>query len=205
MTLRLFVLLCSALTGLLPALHATSVVPPSFAELVSEADAIYRGRVLTVEARKVAARDGSTIIKTFVTFAIDRALKGAAQKEVVLEFLGGTVGDESLTVSGMPKFTVGASEILFVQKNGVQFCPLVAVMHGRYRVMKDAATANEFVARDNGAPLTDVAEVALPMTQLPAQLRAAAATSAASRGLTTSAFEASIASELQRPTAPVRN
>jgi hypothetical protein len=69
-------------------------------------------------------------------------------------------------------------------------------MHGRYKVLRDEAAAREFVARDNGAPLTDVAEVELPMNQLPAQLRAASA----ARALTPAAFEASIASEVQRPT-----
>src|SRR5215207_11195448 len=93
----------------LPAARATSVVPPNFAELVGEADAIYRGRVTAVQPRRVERPDGNgSVIKTFVTFAVERVLKGADQKEVTLEFLGGTVGDDSMTVSGMPKFNVGA-------------------------------------------------------------------------------------------------
>ncbi|MSU50226.1 MAG: hypothetical protein EXS37_14265 [Opitutus sp.] len=204
MTFRLVSLFVFALAVLQPGLRATTVVPPSFPELVGEADAIYRGRVTAVEARRLARPDGGTVIKTFVTFAIDRVLKGAAQKEIVLEFLGGTVGGDTLAVSGMPTFAVGAQEIVFVQKNGVQFCPLVAVMHGRYRVMRDEAAGREFVARDNGMPLTDASEVKMPMSQLPVQLRAAAAASATPRALSTTAFETSIASEVQRPTLRAR-
>jgi hypothetical protein len=182
----------------LPGLHATSVVPPTFSELVSEADAIYRGQVISVEARRVPRPDGSTLIKTFVTVAVEKVLKGTDQPEVVLEFLGGTVGDESLVVSGMPKFVVGSREVVFVQKNGVQFCPLVGMMHGRYKVMRDPGSATEFMTRDNNMPLTDVAEVALPMSTLPAPIGAAAARATPTRALTPAAFEASIRSQVSR-------
>jgi hypothetical protein len=204
MQIRLSFLPLLALALLTPAVRATSVVPPSFPELVNEADAIYRGRVAAVESRRVERPDGSSVIKTFVTVAIDRVLKGAAQTEVVLEFLGGTIGSENLIVTGMPKFSLGTQEFVFVQRNGMQFCPLVAVMHGRYRVLRDEATAREFIARDNGAPLTDVTEVQLPMSTLPAQIRAATAVQAAQRALSPAAFEASIASEVQRPTLRAR-
>lgn len=190
-------LLLLLLLVLAPFAKGTSVVPPTFAELVSEADAIYRGNVTAVQARRVERADGEgSIIKTFVTFAVERVLKGPEQKEVTLEFLGGTVGDERMEVTGMPKFKVGAREIVFVQKNGTQFCPLVALMHGRYRVLRDEATAREHVARDNGMPLTTTAEVELPMVALPGPVRAAAGAQA----LTPAAFEASISSEVQRPT-----
>ena len=189
---------------LVPA-RATTVVPPRFAELVGDADAIYRGRVTAIEARRVDQPNGQgNVIKTFVTLAIERVLKGPEQPSVTLEFLGGTVGTESLTVSGMPTFAVGDREIVFVQKNGVQFCPLVALMHGRYRVQKDESTARELVARDNGLPLTDLAEVETPMQNLPEPVRAAAAAAARAQALTPEAFEASIRSEVQRPTPRLR-
>jgi hypothetical protein len=188
-----------------PVVHATSVIPPSFAELVQEADAIYRGRVTAVQPRRVERADGQgSVIKTFVTISVERALKGPPQQEVTLEFLGGTLGEESMIVSGMPKFSVGAREFVFVQKNGVQFCPLVALMHGRYRVVRDSATARDHVARDNGIPLMSTAEVELPMTSLPEPVRAATAASSAARALTPEAFETSIRTELDRLEARAR-
>jgi hypothetical protein len=199
---RSFLLLLLAFA---PCANGTSVVPPSFAELVNEADAIYRGRVTAVQARRVERADGEgSVIKTFVTFTVERVLKGPAHKEVTLEFLGGTIGEERMEVTGMPKFNLGAREIVFVQKNGAQFCPLVALMHGRYRVLRDETTTREHIARDNGMPLTTTAEVEMPMTALPGPLRAASAANASARALTRDAFEASISSEVQRPTLNAR-
>lgn len=196
MPLRIALLLLLAAA---PLTRATSVVAPTFNELVGESDTIFRGRVAAVQARRVESPDAAAVlIKTFVTFAVERVLKGTAAPEVTLEFLGGTVGADSLVVTGMPRFTTGSREIVFVQKNGAQFCPLVAMRHGRYRVLRDAATAREIVVRDNGVPLADPAEVVLPMDGLPAPVRAASAASATARALTPAEFESAIAAEAGR-------
>jgi hypothetical protein len=180
--------------ALLPFARATTVIPPVISELVDEADSIYRGRVTAVQARRVERPDGGSVIKTFVTVAIDRVLKGPERKETTLEFLGGTVGDETLEVGGMPRFTVGERGIVFVQNNGQQFCPLVRLMHGRYRIQQDDGSGREFVARDNGRPLKQAADVALPMNE------AAAAPSPAeiAGAMTPDAFEAEIGAQLRR-------
>jgi hypothetical protein len=180
--------------ALLSMARATTVVPPDMTQLVDEADAIYRGRVTDVQARRVERADGGSVIKTFVTVAVDRVLKGAEVKETTLEFLGGTIGDETLEVGGMPQFTVGDRGIVFVQNNGQQFCPLVRLMHGRYRIQKDSASGREFVARDNGRPLKQAADVVLPMTEA-----AVTATPAeVANALTPEAFEAEIGTTLRR-------
>ena len=179
---------------LAPLARATTVIPPEFTELVAEADAIYRGRVIAAEARREQSATGASVIKNFVTFSVDRTLKGAEKKEVVLEFLGGTIGDETLEIGGVPRFTVGAREILFVQKNGVQFCPIVRLAHGRYRVEHDTPTGRDYVARDNRAPLTDVSEVRLPLHNA----NRAVAASRAPRALSPEAFEAQILNEVRR-------
>jgi hypothetical protein len=194
-----FQLLLTALLAVASVGRATTVVPPSFQDLVAKADAIYRGRVTAVEARKVARTDAAgEVIMTFVTVAVERVLKGAEKSEVVLELIGGEVDGEKLAIAGMPKFKVGQREIVFVQRNGVQFCPLVAMMHGRYRVARDEAAGREFITRDNGVPLTNVSDVELPMHEVPAQIRAASAATAAATALTPAAFEASIISQVQR-------
>ena len=178
--------------------RAMTVEAPAFPELVAAAEAVYRGHVTAVQARRVERPDGGgAMIKTFVTFAIDRAIKGAAGTEVVLEFLGGRVGDDILEISGVPQFTVGDREILFVQGNGRQFCPLVAVMHGRYRIVRDATTGRDYIARENGQPLTDVAEVAQPIHGAALALRSAPD---AAPALTPAAFESLISAEVRAPT-----
>ena len=199
MRIRLLFLLLGALV---PLARATSVVPPNFTELVGEADAIYRGQVTGVEARRVSRPDGGSVIKTFVTVAVQRVMKGPEQPSVTLEFLGGTIGEETLEVGGVPKFTVGQRGIVFVQQNGRQFCPIVRLGHGNYRIERDAASGREYVARDNRAPLNDVAEVEQPLATpaIPALVQAQRDTS---RALTPDAFEARIVTEVRntRPTA----
>ncbi len=141
--------------------RATSVVPPTFPELVAEAQMIASGTVTSVEARRI---EGPTrpVIKTFVTFAVTKRIKGNPADTVTLEFLGGTVGTDSLQVSGMPQFKVGDSEILFVNGNGVQFCPLVRFMHGRYHVRSDKTNGRRYVERNDARPLHSTDDVQLP-------------------------------------------
>jgi len=191
-------LLLVLLLTLGPALRATSVIPPSFPELVAEAETIVRGRVTAVTARRVARTDApGSLIKTYVTLSIERVLKGSAQREVTLELLGGSLGQEHLTVTGMPAFNLGARELVFIQRNGAQFCPLVAMGHGRYRVQHDPVSARDVVLRDNGLPLLEPSAVALPLQALPAPVRAAQV-AAPGGGLSLESFEASIAAELDR-------
>lgn len=184
-----------------PWARATSVVPPEFPELVAEADSIYRARVTAVEARRVERPEGGSVIKTFVTLAVQRTLKGPEQKEVTLEFLGGTIGDETLEVSGVPEFDVGQHGIVFVQQNGRQFCPVVRLGHGSYRISRDAATQRDYVQRENGVPLRDVTEVQLPMAEMPLT---AAARANVSGALSPAEFEARILSEVRQPSARAR-
>jgi hypothetical protein len=170
---------------------ATSVKPPSFPELVAEADAIARATVTDITARWVDSPNGR-VIKTFVTVSVEKRLKGTTPDTVTLEFLGGTVGGDTLHVSGMPEFKIGETEIVFIQGNGVQFCPLVRFGHGRYHVRRDAAGAQRFVTRDDDSPLESVDDVSLPADDA---VHRHAARSAA-RALTPESFEAQIGDEV---------
>ena len=49
-----------------PSARATSVIPPTFPELVAEADAIVRGRVTDIAVRRTAAPDGTQIGRAHV-------------------------------------------------------------------------------------------------------------------------------------------
>lgn len=181
------------------AARATSVIPPTFPELVAEAEEIVRGRVTDIAVRRSSAPDGTPVIKTHVTFTVERTLKGPERQEITLELLGGTIGDESLVVTGLPRFEIGSTDYLFVERNGVQFCPLVAVRHGRYRLLRDTG-GREFVARDNAVPLNDVGEVVLTLAVLPTVVRSASTAGA----LAPAAFEAAISAEVSRTTPAAR-
>jgi hypothetical protein len=138
------------------------------------------------------------VIKTFVTFTVEKRLKGEPAAEIVLQFLGGEIAGESMQVQGMPQFTEGEREILFIAGNGVRFCPLVALMHGRYRVLVDSQTAREYVARDNRVPLRSESDVQLPPIASVVTARLASPLTA----LTPEAFEEKISAEISHRALP---
>lgn len=148
------------LPGLLapPHSHATTVIPPTFDELVQAAELIIEGRVTQVASRWVGVGDDKKI-KTDFTFAVLDTLKGTSPPTYTLQVLGGTVGDVTMEVGGAPHFSVGDRTLLFVTANGTQFVPLVGIMHGHYEIKKDAGINQEIVVNHEGRPLRSVDDV----------------------------------------------
>ena len=133
---------------------ATTVIPPTFDDLVTHAEMIFQGTVTDVRSQWTG-EGGQRHIESYVTFKVEDAIKGNPGAKVTLNMMGGTVGAETMEVSDAPKFKVGDRDILFVENNGTQFIPLVGIMHGRFRVQKDE-TGRDVVLTNDGAPLTDV-------------------------------------------------
>lgn len=157
--------------GTVPALHGTTVRPPSFEEMVDGSDCIVRARVTEVSSYE-EPRGKKTVIRTRVTLDVIETIAGEPPTPLVLTLLGGRVGDRELRVAGVPTFIVGQEEIFFVKDNGKAFYPTYAVMHGRYPVKRDKSTGREYLTRSNGVPLLDTAEIATPLpTGAPAQLQ----------------------------------
>jgi hypothetical protein len=172
-------------------------VAPSFPELVAEADTIVRARVVAVRAAWAESPQGR-VIKTFVTFATQEALKGGVAAEFTLDFLGGELDGQGMRIAGMPRFEVGRTELLFVTGNGVQFCPLVGLMHGRYRIQIDAGSGREYVARNDGVPLTSEHDVQLPQGLNPLEAR----TKPVAAALSPAVFTQRIRAEISRRALP---
>ena len=159
--------LASALLSLPLRSLATSVVAPDFDTLVSQADYVVRAVVKSVTS-EWREHNGQQYIATKIELEVREVIKGTPPSPVVLDMLGGRVGDREMTIEGAPKFQVGDEDILFVQGNGQQIYPLVAMMHGRYPIFRDAKTGEQFVLRSNGMPLYSEQDVSLPMTKLSA-------------------------------------
>jgi hypothetical protein len=148
----LFLMLCVGLAVV--SVRATTVIPPTFDQLVSDAELIFQGTV--TDARSQWTGQGAERhIMTYVTFNIEDAIKGAPGKSYTIRMLGGTVDGQTIEVSDTPKFKAGDRDILFVEHNGSQFVPLVGIMHGRFHVQTDAG-GREIVTKDNGASLANV-------------------------------------------------
>lgn len=147
---------------------ATSVVAPDFDSLVGQADYVVRGVVKSVNSEwRVNGANRSIITKVEVT--VKEVIKGSPPAPLVLQMLGGSIGQTTMVVDGAPKFKVGDEDILFVHGNGQQFSPLVGIMYGRYPVTHDAASGEDIVLRSNGSPLYDAKDVSQALTPAAAQ------------------------------------
>lgn len=179
-----FACLAVAISGYFASpVSATTVLSPEFPTLVNESDFIVHAVTKNVSAEKRIGPRGLKIF-TRVEFEIIEVVAGTSPATLTLEFLGGRVGDEVMTVGGMPEFRVGDEDILFVRGNGQSICPLYAMMHGRYSVGREAATGRRYVARSDGTPLQSTAQVAAPLEAQPAEAGEIRAASAVALGPT---------------------
>jgi hypothetical protein len=85
-------------------------------ELVAHADRIVLGRVLFSESFR--RPDGQ--LGTWHRIEVEREVRGSApdEQEVIVETLGGQVGDIAMRVEGEPSFTVGERVLVFVRDGG---------------------------------------------------------------------------------------
>jgi hypothetical protein len=148
----LFLMLCVGLA--VASIRATTVIPPTFDQLVSDAELIFQGTVTASRSLWIGGGAERCIV-TDVTFRIEDAIKGAPGKSYTIQMLGGTVDGETIDVSDAPKFKVGDCDILFVEHNGSQFVPLVGIMHGRFHLQTDSG-GRETVTKESGASVANV-------------------------------------------------
>ena len=85
-------------------------------ELVAHADRIVLGRVLFAES----FRHPNGQLGTWHRIAVERELRGSApdEQEVIVETLGGQIGDIAMRVEGEPSFTVGERVLVFMRDGG---------------------------------------------------------------------------------------
>ena len=163
---------------------ATTVIPPTFDQLVNDAEFIFQGNVTDVRSQWVG-EGGQRQIVTYITFTVEDAVKGSPGTSYTIRMLGGTVGDITMAISDAPQFKVGDKDILFVEHNGTQFIPLVGIMHGRFHVEQDQS-GQEVVTTNEGEPVKSVAQIGKEGTAAPAGVN-----------LTPAAFKAAIQAKLR--------
>jgi hypothetical protein len=146
--------LITALAAILPGVRATTVIPPTFDELVDQAETIFQGDVTNVKSEWVG-EGAQRHIMSYVTFRVEESLKGNPGQCYTIRMLGGTVAGETMGVSDAPKFQVGDKDILFVQNNGSQFIPLVGIMHGRFHVRANES-GQQVVTNNEDEPVKNV-------------------------------------------------
>src|SRR5216684_2187548 len=94
-------LLLTATIALIAGARATTVIPPTFEQLVNQADLIFQGSV--TEVRSVWSGEGAQRhIDSYVTFPIEQALKGVPGTSYTIRMLGGAVDGETMEVTDSP-------------------------------------------------------------------------------------------------------
>jgi len=105
-------------------------------ELVRHADRIVLGRVLFSESFQ--RRDGQ--FATWHRIGVEREVRGRApdEREVIVETMGGHIGDIGMRVEGEPSFSVGERVLVFIRDGGpyTAFRP-VGMGQGVMRVRKE--------------------------------------------------------------------
>jgi len=113
----------TALTGvLLAAFLVTSPADGSIVQaldlddLVGQSDQILLGRVVFSESFQRA----NGTLGTWHRIIVERDLRGSAsgEGEVIVETLGGHIGDLAMRVEGEPSFSVGERVVVFVREGG---------------------------------------------------------------------------------------
>ena len=138
---------------------ATTVVPPTFDELVDEAQLVFQGTVTDVRCEWTGQGTQRGIV-SYVTFKIQDVLKGSPGLTYTLQMVGGTIGNETIAIADAPVFKKGDSDILFVENNGHQFIPLVGIMYGRFRVQPDdVVPGREYVTDYAGGPVAGITQL----------------------------------------------
>jgi len=155
--LRSLALAAGLVAGLAVA-HPAAQESMSLDQMIVAAPAIV---VATVESRRAEYEyyGSSRLIITKVTLRVEQSIKGSAPRTVVVEVLGGTIGDQTLHVSHVPEFRVGDRDVLFLSNAPHAVSPLVGSDQGRFRVLADNDTGTPRVVTAGFEPLTAVAQV----------------------------------------------
>ncbi len=186
---RTAVRLLDAFLWLLLAAPAWAIYPHvDFPELVHSADVIFIGTVTDTNAR-FGIND--RVIVTDVTFQVaDLVYAGSAvtvdaSEQVVLTFAGGQIGDQGLTVSGVPEFTVGQTYAVFARLDGQPYMnPLIGGTQGLFKVVFDAATGEAYPLTLGGLGISAVSDSKLEFSAKVERIERGVATLAAAEVVT---------------------
>jgi hypothetical protein len=133
--------------------RATTLKRMSVADLSRAAHTVVRARCAANFARWDAGE-----IWTFTTFDVEETWKGSAPAQITVRLLGGTAGNFTSTVSGVPRFSPGEELILFLERTPAQDFSIVSWMQGTFRIGLNGTTGEETVTQDTAVfPVFDPA------------------------------------------------
>jgi hypothetical protein len=125
---------------------ATTLKRMSVTDLSRAAHTVVRARCVTNSTRWDAGE-----IWTFTTLDVEDTWKRSAPAQITLRLLGGSVGNFTSTVSGVPRFAPGEELILFLERTPAQDFSIVSWMQGTFRIGLNGTTGEETVTQDTAA------------------------------------------------------
>ena len=164
------------------------VIPMSFDDIVTAADTIVVAEAIDSRAQWVTTGASRAII-TRVTFRVTDTLKGLDRILLPLEFRGGTIGDVSYEVSGVPTFELGDRAVLFVLAARA-VSPIVGHMQGRFPI-NTAPDGTDYVTLHDQRAFGEVNQIGAPVTVSPVAIPT----------MTLAAFRTEIGRRVQAPAA----
>jgi len=147
--IRIVLSLAAVLVGAAMSASATTLERMSVAKMTVAAQLVVRAQCV---ANSAAWDSGE--IWTFTSFAVEESWKGAptgAAQQVIVRLLGGSVGNLSSTVSGVPRFRPGEEVILFLQNTARGDYSVVSWVQGTFRIRQDVRSGAEIVVQDTAA------------------------------------------------------
>lgn len=133
--------------------HAVSFESRDFNALATQAEQVVIGTATTATSRRTGERE----IVTDYRFENIEVVKGnVAGNVVTLTLLGGTVGADTMSVGGAPKFVPGVRYLVFVAGNGSVMFPMVGGSQGIFQIRQDPVTGASRVHDYAGRPVTQL-------------------------------------------------
>src|SRR5215510_12130792 len=126
---RILLLLAFALS-LSTITHATTVERLNLDGLVKKSNRIVVGKVR--ESRTYWSSNGKLILTNY-TIDVEETIKGEPAPTLELTTIGGTIGDLTLHVAGMPMFSTNENAIVFVESTGA-YLTVVGLDQGKFTI-----------------------------------------------------------------------
>ncbi len=130
--------------------HATTLMRMSLAQMARTAKLIVRARCV---ANSTVWDEGE--IWTRTTFAVEESWTGPpGSRQIAVRLLGGSLGNITSHVSGIPRFQPGEDTVLFLQASPNGDFAIVSWQQGTFRIRQNAAIGEEIVIQDTASVST---------------------------------------------------
>lgn len=150
-----------------PPARATIIVPQSVEEMTYRATAVVRAVPIAGSTLSFVNTDG--VIVTQLNFTVLEVLGGdpGPGSQITVEILGGSVGDETLTIDQNSRFVEGEQVVLFLcRDNSVSPFVVLDLSAGKFEVAVDPDTmATTLTRRDFGEAQAEGGLEAVPRNQ----------------------------------------